>query len=200
MPQERRTPGISEANAVLPANADLTNVSGFKVGVAGDVIDFGANSGLNHSGIWGSGGGNGSGGTALGLLEGNGTTFVGTFGGTDFVIQQVPTATTELAANTNVIALIGNTFGTAGAVVAALADDTIDIDLNGAGIANNNSGHMIVAWQDFAGNTHLSDLAFINKTGAVQDDFSDFNLFMSDMVQLTGVQLTSLDVSNIQFV
>ena len=172
-------------------------MTGFQAGATGDHIDLAANNGPGHGSVWGQGGNNGlAGGDVRGLING-GNTNVNVGGDTNATLQNVVSGDT-IAATTNVIVLTGQTFFDATAIASALENNTYDIALTTA-LNNNNSAHMIIAYQDFNGNTHISDLALIANAGTTtQIDLMDIHV--SDMVQLTGVTLNTLAAANIQFV
>jgi hypothetical protein len=182
-------------------NLDEVKVSGFESGT--DVIDIGANSGFNHGSIWGSGGNNGLiGGGVEGLVQGNvGSINVpggpGSFLDANF--QNVNSGD-NIGATTRVVALTGQTFFDATAVSAALENNTYNINL-AAPLNNNNSMHIIIAYQDFSGNAHIADLALIANTGTTAN-IDVMDVHVADMVQLTGVSLAQLvsNENNIHFV
>jgi hypothetical protein len=104
-------------------------------------------------------------------------------------------AGTNLLAGTSVIEL-GNTFTNVQAV--ANFFDTAGINLHTA-LGAGTSADYLVAWQDTANNTHISDLHLLN-TGAATKATATMNVAVSDMVQLTGVTVTSLNAADFHIV
>jgi len=174
-------------------NADETTVANFKAGL--DIVDFAASAGGLGGAAWAAGGLNGVGaGTSLGLVTGN----LSQVPAGPAVIQQVDAFATTFAAATNLVELTGQTFLSPTAVVSYLHDPTHLFNLT-TGLAANQSAHMLVAYQDAATNTHIADLAMIANGGATVF-LAAMTLHLSDIVQLTGVQVTDLTATSVHFV
>jgi hypothetical protein len=194
-------------------SADQTTVANFVVGSAAtpqDSMEFGANVGVGHGAIWGTGGTNGNGGIAHGLVFGDLVTpTAAVAGGTVAVLQQVNPGTAAVAnvnAATDVLQLSTGVFQNANAVVNALHTGAYTLTFAaGAALGANDSEHLLVAYQDQAGSTHVMDLAITNTaavaSGALEStSTATVSLYGSDIVQLTGVGLLTLHAGNIHFV
>jgi hypothetical protein len=72
----------------------------------------------------------------------------------------------------------------------------------GTGVSAHSVADILVAWQDTNNNTHISDLHLNNHAGINVHDTASFfmGVSMSDMVQLTGVSVTSLASANIHLI
>jgi hypothetical protein len=187
---------------------DQTVVANFVPGPSAapqDILDFAAFSGPNHSSIWGAGSTNGNGGLSHGLVNGDLTTT--TTGITSPLLQQINPGNTALAptAAGQVFELTAGTFANANAVAAALHSSyQVKFTVGGA-LGANDSEHLLMAYQDFSGNTHIVDVA-LTRTAALAAGATEtttdaaVTVHASDIVQLTGVALLSLHTGNIHFV
>ncbi len=165
-------------------SADMSTVSNFNAGK--DVLDFAASSSTGYGPVWGSGGANGLGGTALGITDG---AFAAFTGGAPAVGQQVNPGGT-VAGTTTLIELTTGTFANANAVAQALDSATYAITF-GAPLGANDSAHMLVAYQDLSGSTRIADLAIANPTAGPLSSSLVLDEHASDIVQVTGVPLLS---------
>ena len=104
---------------------------------------------------------------------------------------------TVTVANADVL-LLGNTFANAAAVAASLANAATAITFAGAQTASLN--HYLVAYQDLSGSVRIADLDIHRGATAFLTTAQGQNISVSDMVQLTGVALSSLNAANVQFV
>ena len=171
-------------------SADMSTVANFNV--ASDVLDF---AGL---GGWGNGGTNAMGGIAHGLTAGNlATAPANSAAGAVSVLQQVKPGDT-VGASTDVIELAAGAFANATAVAAAL-HTSYGITFGGT-LANNDSAHVLVAYQDLGGNTRIADVALDNVSGTATASSTVLIEHASDIVQLTGVSLISLTAADIHFI
>ncbi|HEY4168278.1 MAG TPA: AIDA repeat-containing protein, partial [Reyranella sp.] len=85
-------------------------------------------------------------------------------------------------------------FLNAAAVAAALVASPITF----AGSQTNPTNHYIIAYQDLGGNVRIADMD-IHASGAFTSTSQATTLSISDMVQLTGVSLSSLQPSDLTF-
>jgi hypothetical protein len=138
------------------------------------------------------------------LINGNATSlFAGGlsllyYTGAAVIDAVAPNATLSVTAN--VIELTGATFANASAVATALAS-TYNLTFGGGGsIAANTDAHMLFLYSDASGNTHMADVDFENGGTAATTTAAVSHIFASDMVQLTGVSVTSLAANNINFI
>ncbi|MGA8169368.1 MAG: DUF4214 domain-containing protein [Methylocystis sp.] len=172
--------GLPGANS--STNADLTNVYNFNA--ATDRVDFSVSS-------WGTGGTNVFNGDAVaGLVMGDGHTHENAGHNGSIVITQVAPGGL-LAANTDIIEL-SSPMTNLSAVQNLLTGVTTAINFAGTGIAAHTDVDMLVEWQDFSGNTHITDAEFSNSTGAaVTNTFAlgPDGVHLSDMVELHGVSI-----------
>ena len=67
-------------------------------------------------------------------------------------------------------------------------------------LANKDSAHVLVAYQDLGGNTRIADVALDNVSGTATASSTALIEHASDIVQLTGVSLTSLTAADIHFI
>lgn len=104
---------------------------------------------------------------------------------------------TVTVANADVL-LLGNTFANAAAVAASLATSATAITFASAQTASLN--HYLVAYQDLAGNVRIADMDIHRGATPFLTTAQGQNISVSDMVQLTGVALSSLNAANLQFV
>jgi hypothetical protein len=104
-----------------------------------------------------------------------------------------------LAATANVFELTGATFDNASALANALGS-SYNLTFAGTGVAANNNVHMLFLYDDASGNGHVADVDFENGVTAATTTTAVSHIVASDMVQLTGVSVTSLTVNNIHFV
>lgn len=187
---------------------DQTSVSNFAPGPASapqDVLDFAAFSGPGHGAVWGAGSVNGNGGIAHGLVNGDLVTTI--TGITSPVLTQINPGNTAPAptAAGQVFELATGVFANASAVAAALHGSYQLKFTVGAALGANDSEHILIAYQDLSGNTHIADVALTN-TAAVAANATEtttdatVTVHASDIVQLTGVALLSLHTGNIHFV
>ena len=97
-----------------------------------------------------------------------GLTSINVTGDTNAVFQNVINGG-AVAAATTVVILTGQTFSDATAVASALENGgTYDVKVAGT-LGANHSAHLIIAYQDLSGNTHLADLAIVANRGATND-------------------------------
>ncbi len=169
--------------------ADASIINNFNPGV--DTLAFaasfsGANSPGGYNGIWNYGAANGLGGTALGLVDGAMATFGG---GTAATVQTVAAGGTVNAA-TNFIELSG-VFNNIGAVATALESGGYTLNFFGA-LGVDNSAHMLIAWQDLSGMTHVSDMAIENPGLLPSSTTAGMNIHLSDIAELPNTTVTAL--------
>ena len=100
-------------------------------------------------------------------------------------------------ANADVL-LLGNTFANAAAVAASLANSATAITFAGAQL--NALNHYLVAYQDLSGSVRIADLDIHRGATPFLTTAQGQNISASDMVQLVGVSLSSLNAANLQFV
>lgn len=174
-------------------SADMSTVQNFRANSvpAGDIIDFSVSS-------WGSGGTNSLGGQNHGLATGNLSAIsTSTVAGTSAVIQHVNPGQTVLSA-TNLVELTG-AFADANSAIAAIHSGA-DQFFFSAALPNNDDAHLLIAYQDLAGNSHIMDAEFVNTSGLTTADTTHMTEYGSDMLQLTGVALASLTAAQFHFV
>ena len=104
---------------------------------------------------------------------------------------------TVTVANADVL-LLGNTFANAAAVAASLANSATAITFAGAQL--NALNHYLVAYQDLSGSVRIADLDIHRGATPFLTTAQGQNISASDMVQLVGVSLSSLNAANLQFV
>lgn len=104
---------------------------------------------------------------------------------------------TVTVANADVL-LLGNTFANAAAVAASLANAPTAITFAGAQL--NALNHYLVAYQDLSGSVRIADLDIHRGATPFLTTAQGQNISASDMVQLVGVSLSSLNAANLQFV
>jgi hypothetical protein len=174
-------------------SADMTTVTNFQAGPTsgGDVLDFSVSA-------WGSAGINSLSGLNHGLTTGNLSGAPASSAiGTNAVIQQVTSGQTILS-TTDIVELTG-TFANANAAIAAIHSGA-DQFIFSADLPNKDDAHMLVAYQDLAGNAHIMDTEFVNTSGSATADSTHMTEYGSDMVQLTGVFLSDLIPDHVHFV
>jgi hypothetical protein len=188
---------------------DQTVVINFAPGSATaplDVLDFGAFSGPGHGAVWGTGLTNGDGGISHGLV--NGDLVTTTTGITSPVLTQINPGNTAPAptAAGQVFELTTGTFANASAVASALHSAyQLKFTVGAGGLGTHDSEHILIAYQDLSGNTHIADVALTNTaavSGGITETTTDsfVTVHASDIVQLTGVPLLSLQTGNVHFV
>ncbi len=96
------------------------------------------------------------------------------------------------------VLLLGNTFANAAAVAASLANPTTAITF--AGAQTNLLNHYLVAYQDLTGSVRIADLDIHRGATPFLTTAQGESISASDMVQITGVALSSLHGGNVQFV
>ena len=105
---------------------------------------------------------------------------------------------TIAVANSDVIVISGTQqYANANAVATALT--TVATSINFATAQNNTINHYVLAYQDMTGSTRIADMDIHNPT-AFTNTANVATLAVSDLVQLTGVDLSQIQASNIQFV
>src|SRR5579883_1020348 len=164
--------------------ADASIINNFVPGV--DTLAFAASSGAGYGPVWNKGGPNGLGGTALGLVDGAMASFTG---GVDATVQTVAAGGTVNAA-TNFIELSG-VFNNIGTVATELENGTYTLNFSGA-LGVDDSAHMLIAWQDLSGMTHVSDMAIENPFGAGITSTFAANIHLSDIAELPNTTVTAL--------
>ncbi len=174
-------------------SADATVVNNYNPGV--DLLVFAASSGVTpfYGPVWNSDGANGLGGTALGLVDGAFASFAGHVAAT---VQQVTTGGTVNAA-TDFIELTGHEFGSVNDVATQLENGTYNLSFSGT-LASNNSAHLLLAWEDFSGETHISDLAIAATAGATKTS-TGTSIHVSDIVELPATSLIGLTPAQVHF-
>jgi hypothetical protein len=156
-------------------SADAVTINNF---LATDVIDLSS----SLSNAWGSGLGNGIGGTAKGLVEGDLLAFGGNTGSVQMIIGHAGAADANntVKAGTNIIELTAFPFSGPTDVAAYLHNSATNVALSAA-LGGGDSTHMIVVYSDFAdGKTHVADLALF-KGGAASVNTSDITEHVSDL-------------------
>ena len=101
-----------------------------------------------------------------------------------------------VSATTSVIELTDATFANANAMVAALHGGSYAINFAAALAAPGDFAHVLVAYDDPAGNAHIADL---DVTGAASASSMALTLRASDMVELVGVSVHNLQPNNVAF-
>jgi hypothetical protein len=102
-------------------------------------------------------------------------------------------AANSVAAGTNLILLDG-VFANANQVAQTLIAVTGNVHFAGA-LAPANSAHMLVAYNDGSGSTHIADMDLFNPFGIGLSDTNTLAVHVSDMVQLTGVSFASFSAN-----
>jgi VCBS repeat-containing protein len=174
-------------------SSDMSAVSNFQAGLApgGDVLDFSVSA-------WGSGGLNSLGGLNHGLTTGNLSAVNAVVAtGTGATVQPVNSGQTILSA-TNLVELL-DTFADANSAIAGIHSGSDKVILSAA-LPDKDDAHMLVAYQDPAGNAHIMDAEFVNTSGSATADSTHMTEYGSDMIQLTGVSLSNLTGDHIHFV
>jgi hypothetical protein len=160
-------------------SVNQTTVSNFVAGT--DVLDFAAGawaiSGIHH-------------GLTAGNLAAGSIPVVALPGFLSATAQQIlpsvgVVAANSVAAATNLILLDG-VFANANQVAQTLISITGNVHFAGT-LAPGNSAHMLAAYNDGSGNTHIADIDLFNTLGAAVADTNLLSVHASDMVQLTGV-------------
>jgi hypothetical protein len=103
-------------------------------------------------------------------------------------------AANSVAAGTNLILLDGVFTGGANQVAATLIAVTGNVHFAGA-LAPANSAHMLLAYNDGSGNTHIADMDLFNPFGIALSDTNTLSVHVSDMVQLTGVSYATFQAN-----
>lgn len=196
------TSGAAAQFGVVAVNAgtslDQSTVANFVAGTAAapqDILDFGVTA-------WGVGAG------IHGLTNGGLT--VSPVAGTVATVAQVALGATVTAAS-NFIELTGGTFQNANQVVTTLRAAATDLKftVGAGGLGAGDNSHVLLGYQDIGGTSHVMDLeltsvAAIAAGGTYDTALAGNSLHGSDIVQLTGVPITSINgngvVSNIHFV
>lgn len=179
---------VSEFGGLAPntaTSADMSVIKTFLAGATtgGDILDFSV-------GAWGSGGINAAGGINHGLTAGDLFTHPASSAiGIIAVTQLVQPGQTVLSA-TDIVELSG-TFADANAAVAAIHSRSDSFQF-AAALPNKDDAHMLVAYEDLSGNSHIMDVEFNNASGAATANSTILTEHASDMVELTGVSLSSL--------
>lgn len=162
-------------------SADIALVSNFNVGAGasqGDSIDLSL--------------------TAFSHLLRSTNSSAGPTLGNAILSNAVAPGGTITVANADVIVLSDvQHYANAAAVAAALTKAATSI--NFATAQTNSVNHYVLAYQDMTGNTRLADMDIHNATGFT-NTANVATLAVSDLVQLTGVDLSQIQASNIHFV
>jgi hypothetical protein len=187
--------GTSASETIVAGGANA-----FVPGV--DVLDF-------ASAAWGSDGTvDNPANQRHGLTYGNLHSTIGTF---DTISQAIlpsagVVAANSVAAGTNLILLDGVYTGGANQVAQTLIGVNGNVHFAGS-LSTNESAHMLVAYNDGSGNTHIADLdlfdAIPNRGGGGLRETNELDVHVSDMVQLTGVSFASFQAaanSSVHFV
>ncbi len=88
----------------------------------------------------------------------------------------------------------------AGTLAMDLMNGSLAVSLS-AGTTNNNTAHLLFAYQDSSNNTHIADVAILEKTVAGPASLAaQQHIVAEDLVQLTGVPLSHLANSNVHIV
>lgn len=155
---------------------DMTTVANFAGGTSGDTVDIALNA---FSGLLRSAGGGGA-----------------TPGTAQFSNLVAPGGTVTVA-NADVLLIDSQSgFANAAALAAALLANPITF----AGSQSAAFNHYIVAYQDLDGNARIADMDIHRGTApSFSTTAGGQTLSISDMVQLTGVSLSSLQQENITF-
>jgi hypothetical protein len=105
-------------------------------------------------------------------------------------------AANTVAAGTNLILLDGVFTAANGAnqVAQTLVSVTGNVHFSGA-LTIGQSAHMLVAYNDGSGNTHIADLDLFNAIGGALADTNLLSVHVSDMVQLTGVSYATFQTN-----